>query len=54
MRELPENLKAVASLYLENMPVRNIAVALGINETNAWVRRHRAKSAIKFSFGDSS
>jgi hypothetical protein len=26
MRELPENLKAVASLYLENMPVKNIAV----------------------------
>ena len=54
VRDLPENLKAVASLYLEDMPVKDIAMALGISESNASVRLHRAKSAIKLSFGDLS
>ena len=54
VRNLPENLKAVASLYLEDMPVKDIALALGISESNASVRLHRAKSAIKLSFGDPS
>jgi len=54
VRGLPENLKAVASLYLEDMPVKDIAMALGISETNASVRLHRAKSAIRLSFGDPS
>ena len=52
VRSLPENLKAVASLYLEDMPVKDIAIALGISESNASVRLHRAKSAISLSFGD--
>ena len=52
VRNLPENLKAVASLYLEDMPVKDIAIALGISESNASVRLHRAKSAIMLSFGD--
>jgi RNA polymerase sigma factor (sigma-70 family) len=52
VRNLPENLKAVASLYLEDMPVKDIAVALGISESNTSVRLHRAKSAIRLSFGD--
>jgi RNA polymerase sigma-70 factor (ECF subfamily) len=52
VRNLPENLKAVASLYLEDMPVKDIAIALGISESNASVRLHRAKSAIRLSFGD--
>jgi len=52
VRNLPENLKAVASLYLEDMPVRDIAIALGISESNTSVRLHRAKSAIRLSFGD--
>ena len=52
VRNLPENLKAVASLYLEDMPVKDIALALGISESNVSVRLHRAKSAIKLSFGD--
>ena len=54
VRGLPENLKAVASLYLEDMPIKDIALALGISESNASVRLHRAKSAISLSFGDPS
>jgi RNA polymerase sigma-70 factor (ECF subfamily) len=54
VRSLPENLKAVASLYLEEMPIKEIALALGISESNTSVRLHRAKSAIKLSFGDPS
>ena len=54
VRSLPENLKAVACLYLEDTPVKHIAVALGISENNASVRLHRAKSAIRLSFGDPS
>jgi RNA polymerase sigma factor (sigma-70 family) len=54
VRNLPDNLKAVASLYLEDMPVKDIALALGISESNASVRLHRAKSAIRLSFGDPS
>jgi RNA polymerase sigma factor (sigma-70 family) len=54
VRSLPENLKAVASLYLEDMPIKDIALALGITDTNASVRLHRAKSAIRLSFGDST
>jgi RNA polymerase sigma factor (sigma-70 family) len=53
VRGLPDNLKAVATLYLEEMPIGDIALALGISEGNASVRLHRAKSAIKLSFGDS-
>jgi RNA polymerase sigma factor (sigma-70 family) len=54
VRSLPENLKAVASLYLEDMPIKDIALALGISESNTSVRLHRAKSAISLSFGDRS
>ena len=54
VRSLPENLKAVASLYLEEMPIKDIALALGISESNASVRLHRAKSAIRLSFGEPS
>jgi RNA polymerase sigma factor (sigma-70 family) len=54
VRSLPENLKAVASLYLEEMPVKEIAMALGISESNVSVRLHRAKSAIRLSLGDPS
>jgi len=54
VRGLPENLKGVASLYLEALPVKDIAIALGITETNVSVRLHRAKSAIRLSFGDPS
>ncbi|MCU1238323.1 MAG: hypothetical protein JWP63_6290 [Candidatus Solibacter sp.] len=52
VRELPENLKAVASLYLEDMAVKDIAIALGISESNVSVRLHRAKSAIRLKLGD--
>lgn len=52
VRNLPETLKAVASLYLEDMPVKDIALALGISEGNVSVRLHRAKSAIRLSLGD--
>ena len=54
VRNLPENLKAVASLYLEDIPIKDIALALGISESNASVRLHRAKSAIKLRLGDHS
>ena len=54
VRGLPENLKAVATLYLEEMPIGEIAQALGISESNASVRLHRAKAAIKLRFGDTS
>ncbi len=54
VRSLPENLKAVACLYLEEMPVKDIAIALGITESNVSVRLHRAKAAIKLSLGDLS
>ncbi len=54
VQSLPENLKAVASLYLEDMSIKEIALALGISESNASVRLHRAKSAIKLSIGESS
>jgi len=52
VRCLPESLKAVATLYLEEMPVKDIALSLGISETNVSVRLHRAKSAIRLSFGE--
>jgi RNA polymerase sigma factor (sigma-70 family) len=52
VRNLPQGLKAVASLYLEELPVKEIAVALGISESNASVRLHRAKSSLKLSLGD--
>jgi RNA polymerase sigma factor (sigma-70 family) len=51
VRTLPENLKAVATLYLEDIPVKDIALTLGISESNVSVRLHRAKSAISLSFG---
>jgi RNA polymerase sigma-70 factor (ECF subfamily) len=54
VRSLPENLKVVASLYLEDMSIKEIALALGISESNASVRLHRAKSAIRLSFGELS
>jgi RNA polymerase sigma factor (sigma-70 family) len=54
VRGLPDNLKAVATLYLEEMPVKEIATALGISEGNVSVRLHRAKSVIKLRVGDSS
>jgi RNA polymerase sigma factor (sigma-70 family) len=54
VRGLPENLKAVATLYLEEMPVKEIAIALGISESNVSVRLHRAKSVIKQSVGESA
>ena len=54
VRSLPDNLKAVATLHLEGMPIKDIALVLGISESNASVRLHRAKSAIKLSFGDPS
>jgi RNA polymerase sigma factor (sigma-70 family) len=54
VRSLPENLKAVATLYLEEMPVKDIATALGISESNASVRLHRAKSAITLNFGEAT
>lgn len=52
VRALPDSLKAVATLYLEEMPIREIAVALGISEGNVSVRLHRVKSAIRLSMGD--
>ncbi len=54
VRSLPENLKAVATLYLEEMTVPEIARALGISESNVSVRLHRAKSAMKLSAGGPS
>lgn len=54
VRSLPENLKAVATLYLEEMTVNEIAIALGISESNVSVRLHRAKLAMKLSVGASS
>jgi RNA polymerase sigma factor (sigma-70 family) len=54
VRSLPENLKTVASLYLEDIPIKDIALALGISESNASVRLHRAKSAIRLKFGETS
>jgi RNA polymerase sigma factor (sigma-70 family) len=54
VRSLTENLRVVASLYLEDMPIKEIALALEISESNASVRLHRAKSAIRLSFGEPS
>lgn len=54
VRNLPEPLKAVAGLYLEDIPVKDIATILGISESNASVRLHRAKTSIRMSFGDVS
>lgn len=54
VRDLPDNLKAVATLYLEEMPIKDIALALGISESNASVRLYRAKSALRLSLGDPS
>jgi RNA polymerase sigma factor (sigma-70 family) len=54
VRSLPENLKTVASLYLEDIPIKDIALALGISESNASVRLHRAKSTIRLKFGETS
>ncbi len=52
VRALPAPLKAVATLYLEDMPMKEIAQTLAISEGNASVRLHRAKAAIKIRFGD--
>lgn len=54
VRNLPEPLKAVAGLYLEDIPIKDIATILGISESNASVRLHRAKTSIRISFGDAS
>ena len=54
VRNLPEPLKAVAGLYLEDIPIKDIATILGISESNASVRLHRAKTSIRMRFGDPS
>ncbi len=54
VRNLPEPLKAVAGLYLEDIPIKDIAHILGISESNASVRLHRAKTFIRMAFGDDS
>lgn len=51
VRSLPENLKGVVSLYLEEIPVREIAAALGISDSNASVRLHRAKEMLRQDLG---
>ena len=52
VRSLPDSLKTVVSLHLEEMPIKDIALTLGISESNASVRLHRAKSAIMLHLGD--
>ena len=54
VRNLPDLLKAVAGLYLEDIPIKDIATILGISESNASVRLHRAKTFIRMSFGEAS
>ncbi len=54
VRDLPGPLKAVASLYLEDMRTRDIAEVLGIGESLVSVRLHRAKALIRLSFGDAA
>ena len=54
VRSLPENLKAVATLYLEDMSSQQIAQSLGITEVNVAVRLHRAKAAIRIRCGGPS
>jgi RNA polymerase sigma-70 factor (ECF subfamily) len=54
VRNLPESLKAVAGLYLEDIAIKDIATILGISESNASVRLHRAKTFIRSSFGELS
>ncbi|GLQ93790.1 RNA polymerase sigma factor [Dyella acidisoli] len=51
IRQLPEPLKAVAGLYLEEIPIKEIATILGISESNTSVRLHRAKTFIRLNFG---
>ena len=47
VQSLPISLKEVATLYLENMPIQEIAAALSITENTASVRLVRAKAALK-------
>ncbi len=54
VRDLPEPLKAVAGLYLEDIAIKDIAGILGISESNASVRLHRAKALIRMRFGAAS
>ena len=54
VRNLPEPLKAVTGLHLEDIAIKDIATILGISESNASVRLHRAKALIRISFGDAS
>ena len=54
VRDLPAPLKAVAGLYLEDIAIKDIAAILGISESNASVRLHRAKTFIRMRFGDAS
>lgn len=54
VRNLPENLKCVVSIFLEGMSVKEIAQTLGISESNASVRLHRAKAALLKSLRDTS
>ena len=53
VRGLPGRSQGGGDSLSREMPVKEIAIALGISEGNASVRLHRAKSAIKLSFGDS-
>lgn len=54
VRDLPEPLKAVAGLYLEDIATKDIATILGISESNVSVRLHRAKAFIRMRFGATS
>ncbi len=54
VRDLPEPLKAVAGLYLEDIAIKDIATILGISESNASVRLHRAKTFIRLRLGGTS
>lgn len=49
VRLLPDSLKLVVSLFLEDMPVGEIATALGLSEGAVSVRLHRAKAALRLA-----
>ena len=54
IRLLPDSLKMVASLYLEDMAVAEIAAALGLSEGNVSVRLYRAKAALRLALDPAS
>jgi RNA polymerase sigma-70 factor (ECF subfamily) len=52
LRDLPFIDRTIMSLYLEDVPYREIAEILGVSESNVAVRIHRAKKTLRARYKD--